>query len=320
MKKIITLGSLLTLLLTGCTTTKTEQKVNNNTFLSMAKINDTTYEVTANVTPVYATNKHLTWNIDFAPDASSQTDDDTWKVGKTASSYVGLAVSEDTAKATLTLKEGFASQILVTAAITEKPSVKASVKVDYEKRLQHTVTNNYKLVPATNATYVNPFTFNDSVGTVEHSKVITYEYSNKFYWYGGSQTTPVEWTETIQASRGEGSNQQQINLLFGIGENIAINDTATFDFKAQTYIFRWEHASSSALDDLAYAVKLGDTAQAKMYRNKGATIALGYKVFVDGVQISTGNAPLEWSMTPIDFSNYTVSATSLTLTDTTIIF
>lgn len=35
MKKIITLGSLLTLLLTGCTTTKTEQKVKNNTFLSM---------------------------------------------------------------------------------------------------------------------------------------------------------------------------------------------------------------------------------------------------------------------------------------------
>lgn len=320
MKKIITLGTLLTLLLTGCTTTKPEQKVNNNTFLSMAKINDTTYEVTANVTPVYATNKHLTWTIDFAPDASSQTDDDAWKVGKTASTYVGLAVSEDTAKATLTLKEGFGSQILVTAAVTEKPSVKASVKVDYEKRLQHTVNHSYKLVPATNVTYVNPFTFNDSVGTVEHSKVITYEYSNKFYWYGGSQTTPVEWTETILASRGEGSFKQERNLLTSIGNKISTRNTSSFNFETQTLIFTNEHASSKALDDLAYAVKLGDTAQAKMYRNKGATIALGYKVFVDGVQISTGNAPLEWSMTPIDFSNYTVSATSLTLTDTTIIF
>lgn len=316
-KTIITLLTFTTLL-TGCASlTQAPYIAPKNHFeINMAKINDTTYEVTAAITPLYATNRTLTWNVEWAPDAASTTDDNNFKVGKTATDFVGLAVSTNTLVATLTLKTAFASQINVVAAVTENPTVKATVKIDYEKRLQQNYNNGYKLVPAVSTNFVNPFTYSDGIGSVNHSKVVTYEYSDKLFWYGGSQTTPVEWTDTITATRGDNSK----NLLNGIGLNLVGTSLANFDFKTKTYIFDAPYVGQSALDDLAYAATIGTTSQAVTYRAKGANVNIGVKVFVDGVQKNTGHSPTQWTMVPIDFTGYTVAATSISLTETTIIF
>lgn len=322
MKKTKLIATLMmSLVLVGCKTPNAEVRPLEAAEIHMAKINDTTYEVTATVYPLYATDKHLTWSLAWAPDASSSTDDDAWKGGKTVANYLDLAVNEDTSKATVTLTEAFASQVILTAKLTNKPTVKAETKIEYQKRINQAYNSNYNLVPATSVNFVNPYTYSDSIGTIPHNKTITYQYSNKFYFYGGSQTTPVEWTEEVNATRGTGGSQQQVNIVNAIPVRIAGVTTANFNFKTEgTYVFSGAFVSESVLDDLAYAILEGTTTQVTTARSKGAKLAIGVKTFIDGVQKSTGTGGSDWTMVQIDFTGYQVTATSISVTDTTIIF
>jgi hypothetical protein len=133
-KKIKTLASALLLgaialpVIASCASAKVENvsKV-PTTQIKMAKVNDTTYTLTATITPADADDQSVTW-------ASAWTDAGASRAsGKDVDDYLELSASGLTA--TLTLIQNFGEQITITVTSSVNSDATATCTVDYKQKI-----------------------------------------------------------------------------------------------------------------------------------------------------------------------------------------
>ena len=89
----------------------------------------TTKTITATVTPSDATNPLLGWSLAF------KNPNSTWAKYKSVSDYVFLSVDADTFSCTLTFKQAFGEQIILSCFSKSNSSIKATATIDYAQRL-----------------------------------------------------------------------------------------------------------------------------------------------------------------------------------------
>lgn len=80
-------------------------------------------------TPDTATNKNVNWSVAWKNPSSE------WANGKTASDYVSVTPSSDSAVATVTCAEDFGEQIIITATSEDNSAVSKTCTVDYKKQI-----------------------------------------------------------------------------------------------------------------------------------------------------------------------------------------
>lgn len=102
---------------------------------SRAAASGNSYTITATVTPSDATNTNIDWSIAWKNENSS------WANGKSVSDYITIA--PDGNSATVTLKNAFSEQCIVTAASESNPEATATCTVDYIERLNIPHGNGY---------------------------------------------------------------------------------------------------------------------------------------------------------------------------------
>lgn len=104
-----------------------EVSINAINNIKKVKVNETTYKLTATITPDHATKKDLNWSIAFKNPESA------WAKGKNLSEYVTM--TSDSSSATIKMIKRFSEQIIVRATATDYTKVSASCTVDCKKVL-----------------------------------------------------------------------------------------------------------------------------------------------------------------------------------------
>lgn len=90
----------------------------------------TTRTITATVEPNDADNKAVDWSVAFKNASSA------WATGKSVTDYVTIVPASDGAlTATVTCKQAFGEQIVITCSSRESADISASATVDYEKKV-----------------------------------------------------------------------------------------------------------------------------------------------------------------------------------------
>lgn len=106
------------------------ETINNNNFIKLKKerikrnlAHSGTYKISATINTSDIANNKINWNL-------------KWKDGTNAniSNYITISVASDTFSVTLTQKEQFSQQIILTAASTLNPDIKATCTLDCYKR------------------------------------------------------------------------------------------------------------------------------------------------------------------------------------------
>ncbi len=88
--------------------------------------------VKATVEPADATNKEVNWLVAFANESSA------WATNKNVTDYVTITPSEaDTLTATVTCKQAFGEQIVITCVSADDSNVSANCTVDYRKTVEN---------------------------------------------------------------------------------------------------------------------------------------------------------------------------------------
>ncbi len=95
--------------------------------IKKVKVDETTYKLTATITPDHATKKDLNWSIAFKNPESA------WAKGKNLSEYVTM--TSDHNSATIKMLNRFSEQIIVRATATDYTQVSASCTVDCKRVL-----------------------------------------------------------------------------------------------------------------------------------------------------------------------------------------
>ncbi len=91
---------------------------------------DTAFTLTATITPAEAENKQVDYSISWKNSSS------TWASGKNISDYLVIAQSTNGGlTATLTCKQAFGEQAIVTVVSRDNPDATATCTVDYRKRV-----------------------------------------------------------------------------------------------------------------------------------------------------------------------------------------
>ena len=314
MKKSLPLLLLTATLLAGCGTKAEVNTLKPNFDLKMVVEADGSYTVNATVTPSYATNKHITWELAWDTNEASTTDDDAFKDGKNPADYIGLAVAEDTLSVNLTNKAKFGSQIKLNAYVTDNPSVNANLKINYRKKNEVITNRNQKLVvgmTADTSTLITKTYVTDSIGTLPRTeeRTIEYKYANYFVWYGGAQVTPVEWTTKITISK---AGSYDKDLLTSLGANFATIKTREIPFNVFK-ILDGPNANYAVVQELAYAWRYDSSVTD--FVNKGAKLNIPYRLFLNGTATTT-----DWLYQEIDLTNVVVQPEALSLSDGEIIF
>lgn len=147
---------------------------------SVASDGSTTQTITATVEPDDATNKQVDWSIAFK-DANS-----AWASGKDLSEYVTIEPASDGSRtATVTCKQAFAEQVIITCTSRETSDIKATATVDYAKKV---VDVEVKIKEVGADGYLSSLDF------VESKKSISFEYVPTYSIYTLDET----FTETVQ--------------------------------------------------------------------------------------------------------------------------
>ena len=98
---------------------------------SVSGATGSTVTITATISPDNATNKNVTWTIAWENPSSS------WASGKTVTDYVTVTPNtSDSRIATVTCKQAFGEQVIITATAAGNTSIYQTCTADYEKRLQ----------------------------------------------------------------------------------------------------------------------------------------------------------------------------------------
>lgn len=104
-----------------------EVSINAINNIKKVKVDQTTYKLTATITPDHATKKDLNWSIAFKNPESA------WAKGKNLSEYVTM--TSDHNSATIKMLNRFSEQIIVRATATDYTQVSASCTVDCKRVL-----------------------------------------------------------------------------------------------------------------------------------------------------------------------------------------
>ena len=156
-----------------------------------------TKTITATVTPSNATDKSVDWSLSFKNSSSA------WAMGKNLSDYVTIApISDGSLTATLTCKQAFAEQIIITCSSRENSVFQATATVDYERKIEDISLSIFKSKdkitadnPGTVVSAIDIYNKSNScyykfVPTVKLSDVYTidkkYDASAKMYFYYGN--------------------------------------------------------------------------------------------------------------------------------------
>ena len=122
-------------------------------------------------------NYELISNIIFAPDESSENDNDEWKINKDANDYVEVSeITEDTI--TIHKKQGFASQIILQLYVKEKPSINTQILIDcnpIESSNVLSFDSNYEKVNIAYINYNESVTFDNTTSYIDESGLFTNE-------------------------------------------------------------------------------------------------------------------------------------------------
>lgn len=306
--KLLTLMLLSASLLSGCGGTKEVDNTNQLNLdrldLLMNPLGDGSYDVVATVTPSYATNKELTWELLWDADDASETDDDAWKEGKTITDYITKTISEDTFTANIKNVAAFASQAKLKASVTAKPSVNASVTINYRKKniVKHDNNKFVLMTPSSDSNMTVPYYVGDSIGSLPRTETqnVTYQYADYFVWRGGAMTSTVTWSALIPCSGDGGSTS---DLLGALAANFATKTTRTVS-NSVFYGVLSGASQYNVFEDFVYAMKSHSSGDA--YRSQGGQVHIPYKMFLNGEQVYPASAS-QWAYVQFDHSQVSVS-------------
>lgn len=114
----------------GISIAMTMLSADETTDAGVSALAETSYTLTATVTPSEASNKQVDWYASWANGSSS------WASGKTVTDYVTVTPTSDGANtATVACIQSFGEQIIVTCASREDPSINGTCTADYEKKV-----------------------------------------------------------------------------------------------------------------------------------------------------------------------------------------
>lgn len=131
--------------------------VQNSDMIRLTKMNKisangSSLSVVATITPSYATNKTVSWDLAWKETNSVSVND-----------YVGISVSADTLTCNVSFKKGFDKQIILTCTANSNSSAKATCTIDY-------VGRNVGVVTADNSAYqLSDMTMDQFTSTIEQA-------------------------------------------------------------------------------------------------------------------------------------------------------
>lgn len=323
--KLLTLMLLSASLLSGCGGTKEVDNTNQLNLdrldLLMNPLGDGSYDVVATVTPSYATNKELTWELLWDSDDASETDDDAWKEGKTITDYITKTISEDTFTANIKNVAAFGSQAKVKVSVTAKPSVNASLTINYRKKNEIKEESGRKLILKNTTSQCDmtvPYYVQDSIGSLLRTEEqnVTYEYANYFVWFKNAGPYVHEtWNAEISVSN---SGQTHNNLLAAIGQNISYETGRTISTSVFYNILSGPGASYCVLEDFAYAIN--EHPSASDWRAAGASLSVPYKMYLNGTRVNSGQHGTQWNYALFDVDQFILSPQGLSFNQGSIEF
>lgn len=88
----------------------------------------TSVSVTATVEPDYVTDKSVTWS------AAWKDENSTWATGKNVNDYIALSTTTENTT-TISVKQAFGEQIIVTVTANSASGVSATITCDYQKKI-----------------------------------------------------------------------------------------------------------------------------------------------------------------------------------------
>ena len=167
-----------TLLLTSSYSVNDFNNVNKCEITIKQINNDLTYSdyLTFNysVSPV---NYDIAGKFIFAPDNSSEFDDDEWKIGRNPSDYIEISEITDES-ITIHKKQGFASQIILELSVKKRPSITKSILIDcnpIQNSSVLTFNTDYQKVNIAYINYNESVTFDNTTSYIDESGLFTNE-------------------------------------------------------------------------------------------------------------------------------------------------
>lgn len=271
---------LMAVLMSGCVNPATQTNFPAGIdFGPLKALGDTTFQITATISPEYAYNKGVTWTINWDGDDGSATDDDAFKIEKTVTDYVTLTTSGATA--TLNLVAPFASQILIKAEAVADPLIYDTCTVNYIKRYHFTgIYNTPTLAVASGNIFTNPIGKELSIGTkaAVAAGTLTYEYGANFYWAGGGLGgSIVKATDLVEVTGKTNPTITAPDLFGSMAFKLSQEDGATVDFSEISHIMAAENAGNAFVDEFYNAI---NTLSAN---HSGADLYFPFLAKIDGV-------------------------------------
>ena len=102
--------------------------INGLSNIKKLKVDETTYKLTATITPNETTNKKVEWSLNFKNPSSP------WASGKNVNDYISISGTE-TSTCTIKLNKRFNEQVIVKAKTTDGTNLEASCTIDCKKLL-----------------------------------------------------------------------------------------------------------------------------------------------------------------------------------------
>ena len=113
----------------------------------------------------------------FAPDNSSEFDNDEWKIGRNPSDYIEISEITDES-ITIHKKQGFASQIILELSVKKRPSITKSILIDCNPSQNSSVltfNTDYQKVNIAYINYNESVTFDNTTSYIDESGLFTNE-------------------------------------------------------------------------------------------------------------------------------------------------
>jgi len=307
---------LMAVLMSGCVNPATQTNFPAGIdFGPLKALGDTTFQITATISPEYAYNKGVTWTINWDGDDGSATDDDAFKIEKTVTDYVTLTTSGATA--TLNLVAPFASQILIKAEAVADPLIYDTCTVNYIKRYHFTgIDNTPTLAVASGNIFTNPIGKELSIGTkaAVAAGTLTYEYGANFYWAGGGLGgSIVKATDLVEVTGKTNPTVTAPDLFGSMAYKLSQQTGATVDFGLISHIMPAENSSNSFIDEFYNSINTLSSS------HSGADLYFPFIAKIDGVlpiilnSLKVTEDSTVFMLAKIDTSDYQYSPQSLVI-------